>query len=276
MRILKNTTLLFGLIAIVSTSCKRSQTADSKQVEEQKIEPLQVLDSVMSARLQSLDSSYDKDAFMSLGLVSFDFTMVKDGNNISELSFTMLTDMSKIRMEYKDGSSVLFTDNTIYASPDVKDERRARFDILTWSYFFVLPYKLRDPGTKLEALPNRTYQDLDYQPFKLSFNKVGDTPDDWYILYPNPKSGLLDFVTYIVTFSKTVEEAEKNLGSIRYSNYMLKNGAHIPQIWGFHKWSDETGLGQQKVIAKITNIKFPQANPKTFVVSDNSVKILAL
>ena len=79
----------------------------------------------------------------------------------------------------------------VYQTPADIDDVRNRFYIFTWSYFFLFPYKLGDPGTVWESYENNKLADKIFDTQKLTFkNDVGDSPDDWYIVYADPKSNV--------------------------------------------------------------------------------------
>jgi hypothetical protein len=87
---------------------------------------------------------------------------------------------------------------------------RARFHLLTWPYFAALPMKLADPGAHLQLLGERSLRGKVYQAVRLTFDPgVGDTPEDWYVLYRDPSSGRLAAAAYIVTYGKSATAASK-------------------------------------------------------------------
>ncbi len=270
---LKNIFFLF-LATLVFTSCKVSSKKGEQEQDETLVETDSIVsDPIIEEKIQAISESYLKDEFLSNGLVTFDFMLFKGDEIKINAKFTMLTDLTQIRLDYNDGSSAWFIDRHIVTTPSITHD--ARFDILTWSYFFALPYKLKDQGTIISALPLKKVDDTQYDPIQLTFQEnVGDTPNDWYILYPNAENGLLDFVVYIVTYGgKEVGIAEENLHAIRYNNYIYKNAIPFAQVWSFHNWTDENGLGDQNSRAVISNVSFPNADEETFNIPENVVQI---
>jgi len=137
--------------------------------------------------------------------------------------------------------------------PGLKKEK-VRFDAYTWSYFFQFPYKLADQGTIWTDYKSETDE---YESKKLSFSAgTGDAPDDWYVIYTNPKTGLINHSAYIVTAHGTKEEAEKHPHAIEYTDYKEINGIPVAHSWTFKNWNKDSGLGSKIGSAKVSNVTF--------------------
>ena len=77
---------------------------------------------------------------------------------------------------------------------------------------------------------------------KMTFaDGVGDSPDDWYLLYTSPQSGRLIAMAYIVTYGKTAE-AEPQPHAIVYERFVMSDGALISTEWTFYNWSERQGI----------------------------------
>jgi hypothetical protein len=165
------------------------------------------------------------------------------GNTI--LEGTMLTDtpVARTRLELADGTVLLFDGREAWIAPPESTFEGARFHVLTWPYFLAAPMKLDDPGTHLEPLGRRPFRDAqELEAARLTFDPgVGDTPDDWYVLYRGD-DGRLAGMAYIVTFGKTVTAAEEEPHAIVYDGWVEVGGVHMPTEWTFHQWSEERGV----------------------------------
>ena len=64
------------------------------------------------------------------------------------------------------------------------------------TYWLLVPFKLRDPGVRLEHAGGEEVDGVAYEKLHLSFADVGLTPGDEYWLYVNPESGLIDRWAY--------------------------------------------------------------------------------
>jgi hypothetical protein len=179
---------------------------------------------------------------------------------------TMSTNSENGKIEFKNGSQIIFNGTNVFYSKDIKDASNIRFDAYTIPYFFMLPYKLSDKGTVWTKYQNKEKDSLSFNAKKLSFAKgTGDAPDDWYVVYANKKTNLIERAAYIVTAGVTSQiEAEKNPHAIEYLDYKTINGIPIATKWKF--WSWQKGIGLQKELGKaeISNLEFIKTTPDSF------------
>jgi len=84
-------------------------------------------------------------------------------------------------------------------------------------------------------------------------------------LMPDPASGRLTAMAYIVTFGKTLAEAEKEPHAIVYADYRNIDGVPVPHRWTFHDYSRADGINP-KLIGEVIlrDIKFLKPQPTTF------------
>ena len=154
-------------------------------------------------------------------------------------------------------TTIVFDGENAWLSPSSAKFDSARFDVLTWPYFLALPMKLTDPGTHITYLGERPLQGKMYQALRLTFDQgVGDSPDDWYILYVDPNNHFLRGAAYIVTFSKNKTEAEKDPHIIIYDDYTNVQGVTVSLAWEFFNWNEKEGA-VGKAIGKAT-LKYPR------------------
>jgi hypothetical protein len=66
------------------------------------------------------------------------------------------------------------------------------------SYWLLMPYKMRDPGVRLQYAGEETRNGDTYDRVLLSFNGVGLTPGDRYWAFINRKTHLMDRWSYIL------------------------------------------------------------------------------
>ncbi len=185
------------------------------------------------------------------------------------LQCTMLFDtpVGKARLELTDGTLLIFDGKEAWVSPADAAVESARFDLLTWPYFLAAPMKLRDPGTQLLELGPLPLQGRPTLAAKLSFDKgVGDSPDDWYVLYRDAHSHRLAAMAYIVTYGgKDVQEAEKEPHAITYEGYQTVDGVLISTRWKFWLWDANQGIhGQPLGRANLSQVQFVDPSPDMF------------
>lgn len=219
-------------------------------------------------RAHSAEVWRQKDAFQSGIVVRF------GGNKILEGRMLMTPSMSRTRLELSSGPIAIWDGEEVWVSPAGDDFPEARFHALTWPYFLSAPTKLRDPGARLEPLGGKELRGERFETAKLTFDAgVGDTPDDWYVLYRNLESGRLAAMAYIVTFGTSREEAEKEPHAITYDEYVDVEGVPIPTRWTFWTWSDEAGI-QGEAIGEVTleHPAFVQPGEGAFAVPGDARK----
>ena len=206
--------------------------------------------------VKDLESAHQVARFKAHAAVSFDLELFFRGKKRFEGTIISTTDSDQILIKRLDGTQVLSDGKQVIKSPADADYASARFDIFTWQYFFMIPFKLNDPGTNWEALNDHSIEGEEYERGKLSFGTgVGDAPDDWYIVYKNKTTNLLDIVAYIVTYRQSQTEAEEEPHAISYGNYEMVDGIPFAKNWEFWLWTEEKGIFDRLGEANITNIK---------------------
>ncbi|MEM6815092.1 MAG: DUF6503 family protein [Bacteroidota bacterium] len=76
-----------------------------------------------------------------------------------------------------------------------------RFWSITPYYFVGLPFVLADEGVILEELGKKEYNGITYDLIKASYEKgIGDAPGDYYVIYINPETNLMEGLRYIVSY----------------------------------------------------------------------------
>lgn len=178
---------------------------------------------------------------------------------------------TKSRLESEDGKLMVFDGQNAYISPDTSTYTKTRFDVLTWPYFLAAPYKLSDDGTKIETQGVRLLNNVPYDAAKLSFDaNIGDTPDDWYILYKDKQTNLLSAMAYIVTYNKSEEVANADPHCITYESFVDFEGIPIATVWNFWTWTPAGELDKLLGTAKLSYFEFVDSAPDLFSRMENS------
>lgn len=148
---------------------------------------------------------------------------------------------NKVRLELEDGTLLVFDGERAWMKPEFP---RARFHLLTWPYFLAAPFKLGDPGTRLEEVgqhvlfPGTAPQRVAHLTFGVG---IGDTPDDWYDVYVSPE-GRLNALGYIVTYGKDMAAAEKAPHACVYDSFHEHEGVLLALSYRFYDWNREEGV----------------------------------
>jgi len=187
-----------------------------------------------------------------------------------EMLFT--TSMSRSRIDTDRGPSVIWDGSTAWVTPGDAELPMARFHVLTWPYFMLAPLKLRDPGTHLELLGEAQVVGRSFETARLTFGSdVGDTPDDWYVLYVDPETSRLHGMAYIVTFGTTAEKAGEEPHAIVYEELTELEGAQVPTRMRFYMWSEAEGIhGDPIGELRIGDPRFVTPGPTAFDVPEGA------
>ncbi|SDS02179.1 hypothetical protein SAMN05216503_1719 [Polaribacter sp. KT25b] len=222
---------------------------------------------------EKIEIAHKKAEFLKHEAIQFDAFIEFGGNEIFNANVTISTNSDIAKITYKNGDEIYVNKENIFVSPSLKDNKGVRFHAYTWGYFFLYPYKLSDKGTKwnYDFKTKETTNNFDVA--KLTFEaNIGDAPDDWYIVYTNKNTHLLEHVAYIVTAGKTKEAAEKDPHAIKYEDYKMIEEIPFATNWGYYGWNIESGLSDKIGNAKITNIHFVEGFRKDFSIPENYIK----
>jgi len=249
---------LFVLLVCLFVACKKAP----QKIEKENNQEISLV--------QKIEKAHHRKEFLSHHAIQFSAIIQFSGNEIFNGVMTLATDSSKALLEYADGSKVYVVKDKVYHSPNMVSNRPIRFDAYTWQYFFLFPYKLSDEGTfwSKESKQNLNGDMCNVQ--TLSFKKgIGDSSDDWYIVYSDMQTNRLKALAYIVTFGKTKEKAEKNPHAIRYSDYKMLEGIPVASTWSFSGWDTREGLTKVMGNASLSNFKFVSVEDTYFKAPEN-------
>ncbi len=281
---MKKITLL--LITVVTFSCAKNKKEEDKTTEvitENKeaipVEPDGGIGgeamSITEVHVKTIEDAHKKEEFLKHKAVQFDIDLTFGGKQRLDATITMLTNSSKIRIDKKDNSKLIFDGEKVLLIPSDASEKGARFDMFTWTYFFGLPYKLNDPGTKWELEEMRPLNEVDHQTARLTFDQgTGDAPDDWYVIYSDTKDNILKAAAYIVTYGQdSSKKAEEDPHAIEYKEF--KNVENIPFAtkWEFYGWTNEKGMTDKLGEATISNITFIEEESSIFEIPEDVKEI---
>ncbi len=232
--------------------------------------------SIENVFIKSIEKAHKKTEFLKHKAISFNINILFGGKEHLDGKITMLTNASKIRIDKKDESKLIYNGEKVFLCPKEANDGGARFDMFTWTYFFGLPYKLDDPGTKWELKNPRPLEGIEHQTARLTFEKdTGDSPDDWYVVYSNNEN-VLKAAAYIVTFGSDgdTSKAEADPHAIHYKDFKTVDGIPFATTWKFYGWTEEKGMTDKLLgEAIITDITFLDAEASLFETPENSKEI---
>ena len=239
----------FFLLLLVSlfAACKQQIQKTAPKQEKQ----------ITLTPVEKIEKAHEKALFLSHNAISFSLKLAFGGKERLNGKLTLATDSSKGLIDFANGDQIYYIHDKVYYSPGIKNEKGVRFDAYTWSYFFLFPYKMSDSGTNWSDQSTGMLHGENYDVQTLTFGSgVGDAPDDWYVVYSDPKSHKLEAAAYIVTFGKTKENAEKDPHAIQYTNYQNVQNIPIATEWIFWGWTKTKGLTKQLGKAALSNFEF--------------------
>ena len=215
--------------------------------------------------VEKVERAHAAKDFLAKEAIQFDLNLEFGGVEKMNATFTLLTNSTKAVIAFKNGAKIIIDQDKVFYSATIPNEAGVRFDAYTWSYFFLFPYKLSDPGTIWNTYAYKEKDSAKYLTEKLTFTSgTGDAPDDWYVVYADATTNLVQKVAYIVTLKANKEEAEKNPHAIQYSAYTEIDGIPIATKWVFYGWQEGNGLTDELGHATLSNIKFIKADLNYF------------
>ncbi len=198
------------------------------------------------------------------------------GKTLLEGEMTYDWRRNRCRLDLNDGTTLVFDGKKAWVTPASAEITMARFHLLTWPYFLLAPFRLRDPGSHLVPGGTRMLHDEPHAIATLTFDAgVRDSPDDWYIAYEDPATGRLAAMAYIVTYGGTPrEEAEKDPHIIVYDGFeeiavpesKAEESIVLSTAWTFYQWDEEEGWrGGPIGEATLSNLHFVEPDRSIFI-----------
>lgn len=276
--------LVVALILISCNQTKKEETNTDPSSETQKeaipVEPNEGIGdgavSITDSFIGSIEKAHKKSDFLKHKAISFNINIIFGGKEHLDGKITMLTNSTKIRIDKKDETKLIYNGEKVFLCPEDATAGGARFDMFTWTYFFGLPYKLNDPGTQWDLKNDLPLDGVDHHTAKLTFKPgTGDAPKDWYVIYTDTEKNTLKAAAYIVTFGSgdDISKAEEDPHAIQYKNFEMVEGIPFATYWEFYGWQEDKGMTQKLGEATITDITFLEDEGAIFETPDNSKEI---
>ncbi len=222
-----------------------------------------------------IGSAHGADAYRSHTALRADVTVTFGGKVILSGVIIFDTPVGQSRIETADGVVMVFDGKDAYVSPADAPvpPGMARFQLLTWPYFVAAPFKLADPGTHIDDAGDKPLDAGRALPAgKLSFAPgTGDSPEDWYIVYRDPDTDRLAAMAYIVTYSKSAHDAEKEPHMAIYEAFEDIDGVILPTRFSLWNWESGTGkVGEVLGRVELSNYQFIEPDESTFTKPDHA------
>jgi len=128
----------------------------------------------------------------------------------------------------------------------------ARFYYNLYFYFYAMPFVLGDDGITYDKADNLVYEDVSYPGYKISYGDgVGDSPEDNYFIYYNPKTYEMEWLGYTVTYFNG--KPSTKVSYIRYGDWQKVNGVLLPKTITWHKTEEGKLMGERNSV-EFTNV----------------------
>ncbi|WP_040279205.1 DUF6503 family protein [Psychroserpens damuponensis] len=283
---------LLGLVLVLSLiACKETtgETTVEKTVEETSKSQYDIPDSWIQKRVDAANKRLNATeagkvlwsameahgglkTWYSNGYFSFRFNYQPvNGKGIRDSYQTIDTWSNKARHHSIEDPSSIYGWDGNESWVKAKDSTSFDYDTAFWAltplYFSGQPFVLDGEGVNLELLPEQNFKGKAQKVIKATYDAgVGSAPDDYYILYVNAKTNLVDAFKYIVSYPKyfpngghapekiTVSQGTTTVNDITFST-------------GFKTyWStkDKDGLGEYITKIEVSDLSFSPAVDKNF------------
>ena len=224
----------------------------------------------VTAVVSATQGAHGLRAWWGKEVVVADVEIIFGGNTIVDGTFAFEAHGPRARYDRKDGVSIIFDGQTAWVTPAAAAAPKGRFHVLTWPWFIMAPFKMQGDGINLTDMKMAEVEGNAYNTVLQTFGEdMGDTPDDWYRFYINPKTHLVDAMSYIVTYGKDFETANAKPSILKYFDYVDAAGAIISTRYEFWYWDAEkhaTVGDAPKGIGSISNIRYKKSKQVDFNV----------
>ena len=163
--------------------------------------------------------------------LQFTFAVEQQGKPLfsAQHSWNVATGTDEVKWTDKEGKEHLAT---VKPGAPVQDDegRKAYARWVNDSYWLLAPLKIRDPGVKVEYGGPKDLNGVACETLSLSFDQVGLTPTDKYVLYIDPQTKLLrawDYIPSSGTGMQATWEKFQSAGGLNLATEHNFNGKTI-------------------------------------------------
>jgi plastocyanin len=130
--------------------------------------------------------------------VRFNFVVEQEGKQLFSAQHVWNVPAGTDHVKWKDkqGTDHDVTVNVV-KPPEDEAGKAAYARWVNDSYWLIAPLKLRDPGVKVQADGSKDLNGTAAETLRVSFEQVGLTPTDQYVLYVDPQTKLLRAWDYV-------------------------------------------------------------------------------
>lgn len=216
-------------------------------------------------RAVAIEAAHGAPALRAAGTVSADITIDFGGKRAIDGRIHFTADGGRSRIEMRSGTTVVFDGEKAWVSPASAEFPMARFHALTWPYFALAPFKLRDGGAHLADSGTLPLTGSPLPAMRLTFAPgTGDAPDDWYLVYTDPQTAQVQGLAYIVTYGKA-KDAASEPHAVVYGDYVQVDGVTLATSMTFFNWEQDKGVvGEPIGVGRLSNIRLGGVEASAF------------
>jgi hypothetical protein len=193
---------------------------------------------------------------------------------------TVDTWSSRVRQQLSDNRDTEFgwDGSTAWVSPaDAEMAINARFWALTPYYFVAMPFVLADPGVKLEKQGTAELDGDTHDVIKATFGEnVGDSPDDYYVVYLNADTGHFGGLRYIVSYPGFFPDGGHSPPKLMvYEGEQTVEGITFATRFPTYTWNKEKDERGEKVTAiEMSEVEFRPETPDAYFESPEDAHLI--
>jgi len=183
---------------------------------------------------------------------------------------SMLLDIKggRARLDLFDGAKLIWDGTRAWVSPADAPVESAHYHLHMWPSLLRLPFELNAPGTKHESAEGTSFEGRVCNTTRVTFDeKVSRrvTPKDWLLVHSDLVTHTLFGATFISTYGRSVEDAEREPMFVLFEEPAIVNGVVIAKSWRFYAWDREKAApGAPIGDVTLSNLNFTQLREKAF------------
>lgn len=207
--------------------------------------------------VKRLETAHQKKRFLKHDAVAFELDFFSNGKKSWSGKLVSAVNSSRMFLERDGKAGVWYDGKDSWLSPTKSDIKMRKSSLLTWQYFMLTPFKLSDQGVNWKLLNDTLFFGKKVNAGKLFFNSgTGLSSNDWFRLYLNPETSVLQGMVFISTQGRTVEEAMKEMEVVTYNDYRMIEGVPFPHHIEIALWDPKTGPTKTLIGVDVRSVKF--------------------
>ncbi|AWV88587.1 hypothetical protein DN745_04235 [Bradymonas sediminis] len=266
-----------------SAPAPKTATPRAEWVTERTQEAQKRLEKSPAGKLlwRSIEAHGGLQTWYANGPVYFRFNYQPVGDKPARDTFqTIDTWSARARHQLPDDKDVEFgwDGKVAWVSPaDADPKTDARFWALTPYYFMAMPFVLADPGVNLETQGTAELHGRPHDVIRATFgDNVGDSPDDYYIVYLDAETGHLGGLRYIVSYPGFFPEGDHSPEKLMvYEGKQTVDGITLAERYSTYPWDvEKSERGDLATNTTLTDVEFRPDTLDTFFAPPEGAKIL--